>query len=40
MEERDCAGICALASFTVFSTAMITNGCVLASRCTLSLEVY
>jgi len=40
MEERNCASIWAPASFTVFSTVMITNGCVLMSKCTLSLEVY
>lgn len=40
MEERNCAGICPHACFTVFSTVMITNGCVLTSRCALALEVY
>lgn len=40
MEERNCAGIWARASFIVFSTVMIANGCVLTFICTLSLEVY
>jgi len=40
VQERNCTGIWAYASFTVFSTVMITNGCVLMSRCTVSLEVY
>lgn len=39
MEETNCAGIWARASFTVFSTVLITNGCVLMSRHTSSLEV-
>jgi hypothetical protein len=37
--KKKCAGIWAHASFTVFSTVLITNVCVLMSRRTSSLEV-